>query len=59
MKLSIRPAAAKESKSDMPDPKAPHHFQEVRPGVVPCALCRARESDKIHITEEQAGKWGM
>jgi hypothetical protein len=60
MKLPfIRPAATKEVKAGEADPNAPHHFQEVLPGVVPCALCRNRASDKIHIVEEQGAKWGM
>jgi hypothetical protein len=61
MKLpSIRPTAAK-SAEPVADPKAPHHFQEVYPGCVPCALCHARQSDRIHITEELDGlaKWGI
>ena len=61
MKLpSIRPTAARAKPGDA-DPKAPHHFQEVYPGCVPCALCRARQSDKIHMTDEPDGsaKWGM
>ena len=68
MKLpGIRPAAAKEVKPGDPDPKAPHHFNEVGPGMVQaivratdtCALCGARATDKIHIVEEQSSKWGM
>jgi hypothetical protein len=60
MKLpSIRPAATKEVKPGEADPKAPHHFQEVLPGVVPCALCRNRASDKIHTVEESGAKWGL
>jgi hypothetical protein len=69
MKLpSIRPSATKEPKAVDADPKAgdadpksPHYFQEAFPGVVPCALCRGRESDPIHLTVEanESPRWGM
>ena len=76
MKLpSIRTSATKEAKSGDADPKAgdadpksgeadpksPHFFQEAYPGVVPCALCRARKSDPIHLTVEanESPRWGM
>ena len=62
MKLPfIRPAATNEPQAGDADPKSPHYFQEVSPGVVPCALCRRRKSDRIHLTVEvnESPKWGL
>jgi len=62
MKLPfIRPATAREAKAGDADPKSPHYFQEVSPGVVPCALCRRRSSDSLHLAVEknESPHWGF